>query len=236
MLVPFVAALLLGVPASAVAVRLHAAVLRDGPWAWFGNGAAALDVGCALALLGVPAAVRRDRLARSGIADVDVMSGLEFEVRLAALFADLGYTVTRTRATGDFGADLLLERDGERTVVQAKRYGGAVGIGAVQQVIGAASYYDAAGALVATNSTYTSAATALADAHGVGLVDREALVGLFAARPRASDETPVVGLFASEMWAGTTLVLFAAVTVLRAAWWTLGAVCRASAALWRAIR
>lgn len=233
MLAPLAVVVLPAASASVAVLHLHAAVLRDGPWAWLGEAAVALDVCGALALLGVPAAVRRERVTRSGIGDVDAMSGRDFEARLAALFAALGYAVTRTRATGDFGADLLLERDGERVSVQAKRYDGVVGIEAVQQVIGSTRYYDATQALVVTNSTCTPAAAALAAAHGVELMEREVLVGLLAAHPLAADRSPVVLLLGREVAGGAALVLFAAGMVLRIAWWTLRAALRLAAALWR---
>src|SRR5687767_4481140 len=76
---------------------------------------------------------RRRRLARSGIRQIDRMDGLTFERYLEGVFARLGFRVVRTRDHGDYGADLILSRDGERTVVQAKRSRGKVGIKAVQE-------------------------------------------------------------------------------------------------------
>lgn len=235
-LAPLTAVVLCAVSASAAALHLHAGVLRAGPWAWVGDAALGLDVCGALALLGVPAAIRREQGTRSGMADVDVMPGSAFEERLAGLFVELGYAVTRTRASGDFGADLLLERDGERVVVQAKRYDGAVGIDAVQQVIGATRYYDAARAVVVTNSTCTSAAVALAGAHGVELVERESLAGLLAARPLAGARSSPVLLLAYELAGGLALVLFVAGAILRTARWGLRAALRLLAWLLRAAR
>jgi HJR/Mrr/RecB family endonuclease len=225
-------AVVAGVAASASvgALHVHAAVLRGGAWAWLGDAAVVLDVCGALALLGVPAAVRRERVSRSGIGDVDVMSGGEFEERLAVLFADLGYAVTRTGASGDFGADLLLEFDGEPTVVQAKRYDGSVGIEAVQQVIGATRYYDASDALVVTNSTCTPAAVSLASVHGVELIEREALVGLLAAHPLPTARSPALGVLVREIAGGAALLFFAAGMVLRMVWWMVQATLRLSAA------
>ncbi len=208
----------LGVAASVCALHLHAAVLGDGKWAWLGDAAAATDACGALALLGVPSAVRREQAARAGIDDVDLMAGREFEERLAVLFSDLGYAVTRTVATGDFGADLLLESAGVRMVVQAKRYDGSVGIEAVQQVVGATRYYGAPRALVVTNSTCTPAAVALASAHGVELVERATLVGLLAAHPVASARSSPVRLLVVEVVGGAALVVFVSGAVLRTAW------------------
>jgi restriction system protein len=208
-----------GVAASVGAARAHTG-LGGGPWAWLGDAAVALDVCAALALCGVPAALRRQRLVRSGIADVDVMSGGEFEARLATLFTSLGYDVTRTGARGDFGADLVLDGE-ERLVVQAKRYDGTVGIEAVQQAIGATRYYDARRALVVTNSTCTPAAAELAAAHGVDLVERDALIGLLGAHPLARCRPASWSLLGHEVAGGAALAVVAAGCVLKLAWWML---------------
>jgi restriction system protein len=229
---PLVVVAVIAASANVAVVHVHATILGDGSWAWLGDAAVVLDVLAALALLGVPATFRTELVARSGIGEVDVMSGGEFEAHLAALFSGLGYAVARTRASGDFGADLLLERDHVRLVVQAKRYDGSVGIEAVQQVIGATRYYGATRALVVTNSVCTPAAVALAGAHGVELVEREELVRLLAARPSPVARGAVVQ-FAHEVGSGLTLVAFAVGMVLRLAWWTLRAGLRASAAVWR---
>ena len=100
------------------------------------------------------------------------MNGGEFEQRLAVLFRALGYRVSTTRATGDFGADLVLERDGVRTVVQAKRWDDSVGIEAVYEVVGAKAHYGASEAVVVTSSVLTPSAAELADDNGVALVER----------------------------------------------------------------
>ena len=234
-LAPIVAVGVVAASASVAAFDLHAAIFV-GAWAWLGDAALALDVCAGTALLGLPAAVRRERAARSGIVGVDAMSGREFEERLALLFESMGCEVVRTRATGDFGADLLLEREDGRVVVQAKRYVAKVGIEAVQQVIGAIGYYDAAHALVVTNSTCTPAAAALAAAHGVELVERERLVGLLAAHPLAAARSSAAALLAREVGGGAVLVAFMVGVVARATWRTSRSALRLSAALWRAVR
>ena len=75
----------------------------------------------------------------------------------------------------DMGADLILERRGIRSVVQAKSYSGSVGVKAVQEVVAAKSYYKAREAFVVTNSTFTKSAIDLAEANGVSLWDGDLL-------------------------------------------------------------
>lgn len=50
------------------------------------------------------------------------MTGREFEIYLSVLFRNLGYKVKLTKASGDYGADLILKKSGLSIVVQAKRY------------------------------------------------------------------------------------------------------------------
>ncbi len=110
--------------------------------------------------------------------EISNMSGVEFEVYLQAILKKMGYRVKLTKTTGDFGADLILMKDNEKIVVQAKRYKGNVGIKAVQEVLGAKSYYGATKAWVITNSYYTKAATELAAKSDVTLIDQKGLVQL----------------------------------------------------------
>lgn len=66
--------------------------------------------------------ILRDRkLKKSGILQVDKMSGREFEQYLHIMLKDK-YDVRLTPATGDFGADLILKAKDKKIIVQAKRY------------------------------------------------------------------------------------------------------------------
>lgn len=120
--------------------------------------------------------VRERRLARSGIHEIDRMNGLTFERRLAHLFAGLGYRVEQTRARGDYGADLVLEQNGQRTVVQAKRWTKNVGVKAVQEAVAAKPMYRCDRAMVVTNRYFTEQAKRLAKANEVTLWNRDELV------------------------------------------------------------
>ncbi|GEB78519.1 restriction endonuclease [Sporolactobacillus inulinus] len=90
------------------------------------------------------------------IEDVDKMKGAEFEEYLAPIYRSQGYFVKVTKCTGDFGADLVLIKGNEKTVVQAKRYGGNVGVHAIYEVVGASGYYQASRKIVITNRHFTN--------------------------------------------------------------------------------
>ncbi|WP_188206818.1 restriction endonuclease [Alkalibacillus aidingensis] len=121
---------------------------------------------------------RDKKLKRAGIHEVDQMDGLTFEKYLKLIFREKGYKAKVTRAAGDYGADLILEKDGNRQVVQAKRYSKNVGIKAVQEITAALKYYQASEALVVTNSYFTNQAQSLAKENDVQLINREGLINL----------------------------------------------------------
>lgn len=116
------------------------------------------------------------KLLRSGIADIDTMDGFQFEHYLVELFKKYNYKSVRTPDSGDYGADLILKKDNQKIVVQAKRYRNNVGIKAVQEVLGAKSYYKADEAWVVANSNYTKAAIKLAEESSVRLIARDELI------------------------------------------------------------
>ncbi|WP_240420281.1 restriction endonuclease [Paenibacillus periandrae] len=118
----------------------------------------------------------KEKLRRSGIADIDKMDGREFELYLGELFKKHNYEVKVTQASGDYGADLVIAKAGKLIVVQAKRFKSNVGIKAVQEVVGAIAHYKASEAWVITNSDYTDAAQVLAKSNNVRLISREGLI------------------------------------------------------------
>ncbi|MGE6575331.1 restriction endonuclease [Paenibacillus xylanexedens] len=119
---------------------------------------------------------RMKRLKRSGIAEIDQMDGFQFEQYLGHLFRSQGYKAEVTKAIGDFGADLILVKEGKRIAVQAKRYSKNVGIKAVQEAQSSIAHYGTDEAWVVSNSEYTSAAYELAKSNKVRLINREILI------------------------------------------------------------
>ncbi len=110
---------------------------------------------------------------KSGGSDIDEMSGTEFEEYAAEILHRNGIEVLElTKGSGDFGADIIVLLEGERTAVQCKRYSRPIGVKAVQEAISAMSYYKCPKAAVITNSVFTKAATQLAAESGVILWDK----------------------------------------------------------------
>ncbi|MDE0267036.1 MAG: restriction endonuclease [Thaumarchaeota archaeon] len=117
---------------------------------------------------------RRSRAKRvlfeMGVQNLDQMDGIAFEHFLEALFTRLGYESEATQASGDYGVDVLLHKNGKRIAVQAKHYSSPVGLSAVQEAHTGTKYYEADEAWVITNNGFTKAARELADKTGVRLI------------------------------------------------------------------
>ncbi|MSS62840.1 restriction endonuclease [Velocimicrobium porci] len=118
----------------------------------------------------------RFRILHFSIKKVDKMTGIEFENFLLTYFKSLGCEAQTTKASNDYGADLILEYKKRKISVQAKRYQGTIGVKAVQEVIGSMAYYNTDCGLVVTNSYYSKNAEELAFANNVILWDRDVLI------------------------------------------------------------
>jgi len=112
---------------------------------------------------------------KSALGDFSNLNGRQFEKYLEKLFSLRGHSVITTSTTGDQGADLILKKDGMKTVVQVKKYSGKVSNKSVQEIVGAIKYYKADNGMVITNSTFTNSAIELALANNVRLWDGKKL-------------------------------------------------------------
>ena len=113
------------------------------------------------------------------ISSIDALSGVEFEELVYYLFKNLGFRVTKTNKSHDYGADLILEINNEKIVLQCKLYyNHSVGISAIQEVYSATKHYGANLGVVLTNSTFSKSAKTLAENTSVLLWDRSMLIHL----------------------------------------------------------
>ena len=120
------------------------------------------------------------RFGAAQAAELDQLTGVEFEEFLAGLFRAQGYTAKLTPTTGDYGADLILSKDGQQIAVQAKRYTGSVGVQAVQEALSGQAYYKCHTAWVITTGTFTINALELAKKSGVKMIGRSDIGNLMA--------------------------------------------------------
>lgn len=104
---------------------------------------------------------------------VDSLSGNDFEEFLYCLFLNLGVDVTKTPKSHDYGADLILNINNIKIVVQSKLYlKHSVGASAVQEVFSSTKYYNASYGIVITNSHFSKNAINLAESTNIKLLDR----------------------------------------------------------------
>ena len=103
----------------------------------------------------------------------DDMEGREFEKFCADLLKRRGFQeVVVTKGSGDFGIDILAERDGITYGIQCKNYHSPIGVKAVQEVYAGRDYYDCMVGVVMSNQYFTGPAVEAAKKLKIVLWDR----------------------------------------------------------------
>lgn len=117
--------------------------------------------------------VMLSRRRRAGHADIDLMEGHDFEYFCAGLLRKHGFLeVEVTKGSGDYGIDILAEKDGVTYAIQCKCYGAPVGVKAVQEAYAGRDYYDRMVGAVLTNQYFTAPAVEAAKRLKILLWDR----------------------------------------------------------------
>ena len=111
------------------------------------------------------------------ISDIQKLNGIEFEMFLENQFIKYGFKVERTKGSGDFGADLIIETaSGTRASIQAKRYKQKANLKAVQEVVASLAHYQTDFGIVITTSGFFQSAVDLAETNNVELWDEDKLI------------------------------------------------------------
>lgn len=106
-------------------------------------------------------------------ADIDLMEGRDFERFCADLLKRRGFLeVEVTKGSGDYGIDILAEKDGVTYAIQCKCYATPVGVSAIQEAYAGRDYYDRMVGAVMTNQYFTSPAVEAAKKLKILLWDR----------------------------------------------------------------
>ncbi|MCD6290480.1 MAG: restriction endonuclease [Anaerolineae bacterium] len=122
---------------------------------------------------------RRKRLREARtLAQLLQLTPSEFEEWTGELFRRHGYRVVNTPDTADHGIDLLVYRDGERGVVQCKRYRGTVGEPIVRDLFGVIMHDGADRGYLVTTGHISRQARRWARGRPIELIDGERLVQL----------------------------------------------------------
>ncbi len=87
------------------------------------------------------------------------MDGHDFEYFCADLLSRRGFSeVEVTKGSGDYGIDILAEKDGVTYAIQCKRYTTPVGVKAIQEAYTGRDFYDRMVGAVMTNQYFTTPA------------------------------------------------------------------------------
>lgn len=101
------------------------------------------------------------------------MEGHDFEYFCADLLKQRGFIeVEVTKGSGDYGVDILAEKEGVTYAVQCKCYTAPVGVKAVQEAYAGRDYYDRMVGAVMTNQYFTAPAVEAAKKLKILLWDR----------------------------------------------------------------
>lgn len=117
-------------------------------------------------------------VASSGSASsLSEMTWREFEALVQEAFRLRGYSVQRLGGDGpDGGVDLVLERDGEKTLVQCKQWRAfKVGVSVVRELYGVMAAKGATAGIVVTSGTFSQDAIDFAEGRNVRLIEGEEL-------------------------------------------------------------
>ena len=105
--------------------------------------------------------------------EMDLMEGHEFEYFCADLLRRKGFIeVEVTKGSGDYGIDILAEKDGVTYAVQCKCYTAPIGVKAIQEAYAGRDYYDRMVGAVMTNQYFTAPAVEAAKKLKILLWDR----------------------------------------------------------------
>lgn len=114
---------------------------------------------------------RKSKKARPSL--IDDMEGHDFEYFCADLLSGRGFLeVEVTKGSGDYGIDILAEKDGVTYAIQCKCYAAPVGVKAVQEAYSGRDYYDRMVGAVLTNQYFTAPAVEAAQKLKILLWDR----------------------------------------------------------------
>lgn len=132
-------------------------------------------IACAAAML-LSAVLYLLRRRRNQAEDFDLMEGHDFEYYCAELLRKSGFReVEVTKGSGDYGIDILAEKEGVTYAIQCKCYTSPVGVKAIQEAYAGRDYYDRMVGAVLTNQYFTQPAVDAARKLKILLWDRDYL-------------------------------------------------------------
>lgn len=137
---------------------------------------------------------------------LDKMDGHQFEYACADILKANGYKhVKVTRGSGDFGVDVIAEKDKVRYAIQCKRYNHKLDNTPIQEVVGGLAYYQCDKGAVMTNQYFTEPAKQLAQVNDIELLDRDTLSHMVDKTEKSFDDK--LNLFRSYLTSSSTMLV-----------------------------
>lgn len=137
---------------------------------------------------------------------LDKMDGHQFEYACADILKANGYKhVKVTRSSGDFGVDIIAEKDKVRYAIQCKRYNHKLDNTPIQEVVGGLAYYQCDKGAVMTNQYFTEPAKQLAQVNDIELLDRDTLSHMVDKTEKSFDDK--LNLFRSYLTSSSTMLV-----------------------------
>lgn len=137
---------------------------------------------------------------------LDKMDGHQFEYACADILKANGYKhVKVTRGSGDFGVDIIAEKDKVRYAIQCKRYNHKLDNTPIQEVVGGLAYYQCDKGAVMTNQYFTEPAKQLAQVNDIELLDRDTLSHMVDKTEKSFDDK--LNLFRSYLTSSSTMLV-----------------------------
>ncbi len=134
------------------------------------------------------------------------MDGHQFEYACADILKANGYKhVKVTRSSGDFGVDVIAEKDKVRYAIQCKRYNHKLDNTPIQEVVGGLAYYQCDKGAVMTNQYFTEPAKHLAQVNDIELFDRDTLSHMVDKTEKSFDDK--LNLFRSYLTSSSTMLV-----------------------------
>ncbi len=137
---------------------------------------------------------------------LDKMDGHQFEYACADILKANGYKhVKVTRGSGDFGVDIIAEKDKVRYAIQCKRYNHKLDNTPIQEVVGGLAYYQCDKGAVMTNQYFTEPSKQLAQVNDIKLLDRDTLSHMVDKTEKSFDDK--LNLFRSYLTNSSTMLV-----------------------------
>ena len=112
----------------------------------------------------------------ASIADLQRLTGDQFESLVASLFERDGYKVTRRGGSGDEGIDIILHLGMEKDVVQCKRWKNDIGSPVIREFYGSMMHVGARHGFVITTASFSSSAREFSAGKPIILIDGQYLL------------------------------------------------------------